>query len=71
MNRRWLNVMLLGLLMLTWGAVTGCQTLTQSAAQNAHMVDTNINIDTRELAADVDMVLLLDRNCRLTQWHIP
>lgn len=68
---------LLGLAGCTAGALmlsamsSGCQTMTQSKAQNAHLIETVYDYQARQLADDVDYVLLIERPSRLTKWFTP
>jgi hypothetical protein len=58
------------LLALAMMLVGGC-TMTESRAQAAHRREMSLDYDARQLVEDIDTFLLLDRNSRLTRWHVP
>jgi len=71
MTRRWFAFAgLTCWLVLSLGTLAGC-TMTQSKSQRAHQREVVLDYDARQLVEDVDLLLLFERNSRLTRWHIP
>jgi len=50
------------------GLLAGC-TMVETPSEHARRVVNVMEVDMRMAAEDLDYILLLDRNSRLSQWH--
>jgi len=68
MKKMWLAVMALGGLVLP---MAGCETLSETAAENDVRVKHAMLLDLRQIPNDVEYMLYLDRPVWLSRYPIP
>jgi len=69
MQARWPVGAVLGLGLLVGALAGGCATMTMDEKEHARSQRFATDADPKMMAEDVDLLLMLDRPSRLTQWH--
>ena len=65
-----MRVCILFLLLVGLMITTGCSGVTRSPAEISRTVVQSVDIDLRQMTDDLNLLWLVDRQYRLTKWHM-
>lgn len=65
-----MRVRVLFLLLVGLTISTGCSGVTKSPAEISRTVEQSVDMDLRQITDDWNMIWLVDRQYRLSKWHM-